>query len=135
MKWRPVGTDVPEWNVPLLCAWRVSKDFPGGSNGWIYGVAMYNNTYWHDPEDDEDDFAPPHFWKSISQPPTPIHPERSMRIEFVWSLGVDRYAHLEVPQKVTLQEFAEFERAVLLQLSAVRESLEAESRAEPSSNG
>lgn len=49
-----------------------------------------------------------------------------MQVELIWSMDVGRYARLHIPHGVTLEEFAELERAVLLQLSAVRKSLEAE---------
>lgn len=58
-----------------------------------------------------------------------------MRVELVWSMDAGRYACLHIPHGVTLPEFAELERAVLLQLSAVRKSLEAEQSASQDPTG
>lgn len=49
-----------------------------------------------------------------------------MRVDFVWSTDAEHYARLEIPHGISLEEFAELEKAVLLQLSAVRKSLESE---------
>jgi len=55
----------------------------------------------------------------------------SVRVELVWSIDARRYALLTIPNGVTLIEFAELERAVLLQLGAVRKALEAEQAPQP----
>ncbi len=65
MNWQPIETAPEETDV--FCFWRGL----GGPNvdGRNYGVAMFSDGMWRDPEDPEIEFVEPTHWMPLPEPP------------------------------------------------------------------
>jgi hypothetical protein len=62
--WISVKERLPEVGATVLCAWDKS----------LATAIFSGRTYWHNPEDDEDDYAVPSYWMPLPQPPIPAAP-------------------------------------------------------------
>ena len=68
VKWFKPEDRLPPDNRAVLCYWKPTTPYSSS-----YATACYqDNGTWHDPEDDEDDFATPDLWTFI--PPLPQGP-------------------------------------------------------------
>lgn len=71
--WIPVSKKLPREGETVLCffAPMVGEKFDGAN---FATATMSAPHHWHNPEDDEDDYAVPSLWMPILLPAPPVHP-------------------------------------------------------------
>jgi hypothetical protein len=72
MEWIPVTQRMPEPGQTVLCYWPRTDSGP--LEGWQFATAQCwpgsSVATWHNPEDDEDDYAEPSHWMPLPPPPS-----------------------------------------------------------------
>lgn len=66
VQWIPVAERLPPINVPVLTHWELT---PSGFYECPESVALYNGEIWHNPDDAEDYYSPPHHWMPLPAAP------------------------------------------------------------------
>jgi hypothetical protein len=66
-RWIPVSKTLPEEGATVLAFWHPMSGGPPTGQSW--GVTTYCPGHWHNPEDDEDDYATPSHWQPLPSAP------------------------------------------------------------------
>jgi hypothetical protein len=66
-RWIPVSKKLPEEGATVLAFWHPMSGGPPTGQSW--GVTTYCPGHWHNPEDDEDDYATPSHWQPLPSAP------------------------------------------------------------------